>query len=147
MTYKYLYQDSQNRNREGEIVAKNRDEAYTLLRKSGIRPYRVIGDDPLNWRPWALAASFVVLLSAVIVMGYMLASRAVKAKSPLAGDFPAMSESEIVAFRKRAEEAVFRAPEAFRYNVWKGVNARLEERGIEPLQLPAGLVADEGFED
>jgi hypothetical protein len=56
-----------------------------------------------------------------------------------------MSESEMEAFRKRAEEVVLRAPEAFRYNVWKGVNARLVERGIEPLQMPTGLSADEEF--
>ena len=69
MTYKYLYQDKANRNLEGEIVAKNRDEAYKLLRKQGIRPYRVIGDDPWNWRPWAISAGYVVLSVALIVVG------------------------------------------------------------------------------
>lgn len=144
MTYKYLYQDKQNRNCEGEIVAKNRNDAYTLLRKRGIRPYRVIGDDPLNWLPWAVAAGFAALLTAVMVMGYMLAVRPDGARR-VSASFPSMSGSEAEAFRKRAEEVVFRAPEAFRYNVWKGVNARLVERGIEPLQLPAGLAADEEF--
>ena len=37
MTYKYLYQDKNNCNCEGEIVAKNRNDAYVLLRKQGIR--------------------------------------------------------------------------------------------------------------
>lgn len=143
MTYKYLYQDKNNCNCEGEIVAKNRNDAYMLLRKRGIRPYRVIGNDPLNWLPWAVAASFALLLSLVMVMGYMLVARG-SADSVQKQNFPALSESEKMAFRKRAEEVVFRAPEAFRYNVWKGVNARLVERGIEPLQLPPGL-SDEEF--
>ena len=55
MTYKYLYQDKENRNLEGEIKARNRADAYLLLRKQGIRPYRLIGDDPWNWRPGAIA--------------------------------------------------------------------------------------------
>ena len=69
MKYKYLYQDRENQNREGEIAARNRDEAYKLLRKQGIRPYRVIGDDPWNWRPWAISAGYVVLSVALIVVG------------------------------------------------------------------------------
>lgn len=142
MTYKYLYQDKNNCNREGEIVAKNRNDAYVLLRKQGIRPYRVIGDDPLNWLPWAVASSFALLLSLVMVMGYMLLSRP-NANAGKKQNYPSMSESEIIAFRKRAEQVVFRAPEAFRYNVWKGVNQRLIERGIEPLQLPPGLSEEE----
>ena len=68
MKYKYLYQDRENRNLEGEIVARDRDEAYKLLRKQGIRPYRVIGDDPWNWRPWAISAGYVVLSVAFIVV-------------------------------------------------------------------------------
>jgi hypothetical protein len=144
MTYKYLYQDKENRNCEGEIVAKNRNDAYLLLRKQGIRPYRVIGDDPLNWLPWAVASGFALLLAAVMVMGYLLAVRSNEAAQKPAV-ISSMSESEMEAFRKRAEEVVLRAPEAFRYNVWKGVNARLVERGIEPLQMPTGLSADEEF--
>ena len=69
MKYKYLYQDRENRNLEGEIVAKDRDEAYKLLRKQGIRPYRVIGDDPWNWRPWAISAGYVILSAALVAVG------------------------------------------------------------------------------
>ena len=76
MTYKYLYQDKQNRNCEGEIKAWDRNDAYLQLRKQGIRPYRVIGDDPLNWRPWAIAAGYAVLLALVFVLAAMLAGRA-----------------------------------------------------------------------
>ena len=69
LKYKYLYQDRENRNLEGEIVARDRDEVYKLLRKQGIRPYRVIGDDPWNWRPWAISAGYVILSAALIVVG------------------------------------------------------------------------------
>jgi len=69
LKYKYLYQDRKNNNLEGEIVAKNRDEAYKLLRQQGIRPYRVIGDDPWNWRPWAISAGYVILSAALVAVG------------------------------------------------------------------------------
>jgi len=69
LKYKYLYQDRKNNNLEGEIVAKNRDEAYRLLRQQGIRPYRVIGDDPWNWRPWAISAGYVLLSAALVAVG------------------------------------------------------------------------------
>ena len=75
MKYKYLYQNRENQNLEGEIVARNRDEAYRLLRKQGIRPYRVIGDDPWNWRPWAISAGYVLLSAALVVVGVIAISQ------------------------------------------------------------------------
>ena len=141
MTYKYLYQDRQNRNCEGEIKARDRNDAYLQPRKQGIRPYRVIGDDPLNWRPWAIASGYAVLLALVFVLAAMLAGRA----HPSAPSTPPLSADEAAAFRARAVDAVYRAPETFRYNVWKGVNARLAERGLEPLPRPEGLRDEEQF--
>ena len=76
MKYKYLYQDRKNRNLEGEIAARNRDEAYRLLRKQGIRPYRLIGDDPWNWRPWAISAGYVILSVALVAVGVIAISQA-----------------------------------------------------------------------
>ena len=76
MKYKYLYQDKENRNLEGVIAAKNRDEVYRLLRKQGIRPYRVIGDDPWNWRPWAISAGYVILSAALVAVGIVAISQA-----------------------------------------------------------------------
>ena len=76
MKYKYLYQDRKNNNLEGEIVARNRDEAYKLLRQQGIRPYRVIGDDPWNWRPWAISAGYLVLSVALVAVGILAISQA-----------------------------------------------------------------------
>jgi len=76
VTYKYLYQDRENRNCEGEIKARTRDEAYTLLRKQGIKPYRVIGDDPFNWRPYAISAGYVLLSVALVALGVIALSQA-----------------------------------------------------------------------
>ena len=69
MKYKYLHQTKDNENREGWVVAKNRAEAYAALRKQGIRPYRVIGDDPPKWRSWAAGlalAAFAAFFAAAV---------------------------------------------------------------------------------
>jgi hypothetical protein len=76
MTFKYLYQTKENENREGEIKARSRDEAYTLLRKQGIRPYRVIGEDPWNWRPWAISAGYIILSIALVAVGVVAIAQA-----------------------------------------------------------------------
>ncbi len=65
MKYKYLYQTKDNENREGWIDARDRADAYTRLRKQGIRPYRVIGNDPLKWQPGAIGGAFALLLAAL----------------------------------------------------------------------------------
>jgi len=73
MKYRYLYQTKNNENKEGWINAKSRENAYAELRKAGIRPYRVIGDDPLNWKPYAAGAAIVLLataLAAVLFVGH-----------------------------------------------------------------------------
>ena len=72
MKYRYLYQTKDNENKEGWINAKSRENAYAELRKMGIRPYRVIGDDPINWKPYAAGAAIVLLataLAAVLLVG------------------------------------------------------------------------------
>ena len=76
MKYKYLYQDSQNVSHEAEIVARDRADAYAKLRRQGVRPYRVIGDDPWNWRPWAISAGYAVLSLALIVLGIVAMTQA-----------------------------------------------------------------------
>ena len=138
MTYKYLYQDRENRNCEGEIKAGSREDAYRRLRKQGIRPYRLIGDDPVRWQPFAVSAGYAVLLAAIVALAVMRGSKSQADYEPRA-TLPPLSSEEAKLFRERAEDAVYRAPEAYRYNVWKGVNARLVERGLEPLERPEGL--------
>lgn len=71
--YKYLYQTKENENREGWITAKDRADAYAKLRRQGIKPYRVVGDDPVKWQPWAVGATIVVL--AVALAASLLAIR------------------------------------------------------------------------
>lgn len=68
MKYRYLYQTKENENQEGEIKAPNRAEAYARLRKLGIKPYRLIGDDPPRWRNWAIGVCAAVMLIAVAVV-------------------------------------------------------------------------------
>lgn len=72
MKYQYFYQTSKNENRDGFIRAKNRAEAYASLRKQGIRPYRLLGDDPVNWQPWAVGAAFTVMIAAFFALFFFL---------------------------------------------------------------------------
>jgi hypothetical protein len=81
MKYQYFYQTKTNENRSGWIKARNRESAYTLLRKQGIRPYRIAGDDPMNWRPWAIGIS-VFVLAAALVVAIVAARRAYDDRSP-----------------------------------------------------------------
>ncbi len=67
MKYKYLYQTKDNENRAGFIDARDRADAYAKLRKQGIRPYRVIGDDPVRWQPWAVGGVVAALATALAV--------------------------------------------------------------------------------
>ena len=76
MKYVYLYQDRENNNLRGEINARDRADAYARLRQQDIRPYRVIGDDPWNWRPWAISAGYLVLSIALVVLGVIAISQA-----------------------------------------------------------------------
>ena len=76
MTYKYLYQTKNNENKEGWINAKSRENAYAELRKAGIRPYRVIGDDPWNWRPLAISVGYAILSTALVVLGVIALTQA-----------------------------------------------------------------------
>jgi len=64
LKYKYLYQTKDNENREGWVTARDRADAYAKLRKEGIRPYRLIGDDPAKWRRWLLPAAAAAALAA-----------------------------------------------------------------------------------
>ena len=85
MKYQYLYQTKENENREGWINARNRAEAYAALRRQGIRPYRLIGDDPVRWQPWAAGAGFLALAALAAFFAYRLFI----APDPVSGPAPA----------------------------------------------------------
>lgn len=53
MKYHYFYQSKKNENLDGWIVAKNRDDAYAQLKKQGIKPFKVLGRNPIGWKRWA----------------------------------------------------------------------------------------------
>ena len=91
MKYKYLYQDSQNVSHEAEIEARDRADAYVRLRRQGIRPYRVIGDDPWNWRPWAISAGYAVLSVALVVLGIVAITQARQLRELQMADVEEMS--------------------------------------------------------
>ena len=49
------------------IVAKDRNDAYAQLRKRGIKPYKLIGRNPLAWKRWAA----IGVLAAALVFTYV----------------------------------------------------------------------------
>ena len=61
--FHYFYQSKANENLEGWIAAKSRDDAYAQLRKVGIKPYRVVGKDPLAWKRWTAIAVLAFALT------------------------------------------------------------------------------------
>lgn len=61
--FHYFYQSKENKNLDGWIVAKSRDDAYAQLRKQSIKPYKVVGKDPIAWKRWAAIAVLAVALA------------------------------------------------------------------------------------
>jgi len=93
--YKYLYQTSENENREGFIRARNREAAFHALRLQGIRPYRLIGNDPVNWVPWAVGAAIVLLAVGLVVAWRQprgADDRAVRLRQQIEGDAALIAE-------------------------------------------------------
>ena len=82
--FHYFYQSKTNDNLDDWIVAKSRDDAYAQLRKCGIKPYKVVGKDPIAWKRWAAIA---VLAAALAVALYVIFSPS--SQLPVAGSqFP-----------------------------------------------------------
>lgn len=61
--FHYFYQSKENKNLDGWIAAKSRDDAYAQLRKVGIKPYKVVGKDPLAWKRWAAIVVLALALA------------------------------------------------------------------------------------
>lgn len=67
MKYHYFYQSSENKSCDAWIDARDRNEAYSLLRKKGIKPYKLLGRNPVAWRRWAAIAVLACALVATYV--------------------------------------------------------------------------------
>jgi len=94
LKYKYLYQTKDNENREGWVTARDRADAYAKLRKEGIRPYRLIGDDPAKWRRWLVpsaAAAALVVSTAAAVLAFAGRRAAPVGRCQLTGDSSVIS--------------------------------------------------------
>lgn len=65
MRYHYFYQNSKNEALDGWVTAKDRNDAYSQLKKQGIKPIKVVGRDPIGWKRWT---SIAVLGAAVAVL-------------------------------------------------------------------------------
>jgi len=95
VTYKYLYQTKENENREGFVKARNREAAFHQLRLQGIRPYRLIGKDPFNWRPWAVGATMAVLvvgLAVALMLPHGADDRTPRLRQQIVGDASVIAE-------------------------------------------------------
>ena len=70
MKYHYFYQSRENKSCDGWIEARDRNEAYALLRKRGVKPYKLLGRNPLPWKRWTaigVLAATVAALGVVVV--------------------------------------------------------------------------------
>lgn len=138
MKYEYLYQDSQNNNCCGSINARNRADAYAKIRRLGIKPYRVLGDDPWNWRPFAYGAC-LVLAVVLAIAGTNWYVRSYSARTNYFSEKSILGEAEKADFRRIAADFVEKADPGYKYSVWLAANSRLKELGIEPLEKPEGM--------
>ena len=71
MKYHYFYQSSKNESLDAWIDARDRNDAYTKLRKQGIKPYKLLGRNPIAWKRWtaiAVLAFIVAFLSVRLAM-------------------------------------------------------------------------------
>ncbi len=139
MKYRYLYQTKDNQNKSGEITAADRAEAYTLLRKQGIRPFRVIGDDPKWWqRPHvrsaaATAAAFLVLGIALGVWAFRTHNaHKPSARMQLTGDGQLIAKSAANGWRDALELPLDRFLAAYAQPGW-----RLEPQRPDAAELAA----------
>ena len=77
MRYHYFYQNSKNESLDGWIAAKDRNDAYAQLKKQGIKPTKVLGRDPIEWKRWTAIAVLAILVAvlACFLLRYRLEDR------------------------------------------------------------------------
>lgn len=136
MKYRYFYQTKDNENRDGWISAKNRAEAYAALRKQGIRPYRVVGDDPVRWQPWAVGALVAVLtfgLIAALLFRSVIAEEAPLRRGQLAGDAAVIEAGRATAWFETFPLALDRCLALYAQPGWKVERPAFTEEEVARL--------------
>lgn len=148
MKYRYFYQTKENENRDGWVTARDRADAYATLRKQGIRPYRVVGDDPVRWQPWAIGGLFVVLtILAVTFATLLFSAEAPKVERPpvrrcqLSGDAGILSRGLLDNWRSVFPSHLDRYLAAYAQPGWLAMPEPLSEEELaavaDELKRPA----------
>lgn len=70
MKYHYFYQDKTNTSLEGWLEARDRNDAYKRLRSQGIKPYKLIGNNPIAWKRWTAIAVLTVACVGFAIYAY-----------------------------------------------------------------------------
>ena len=138
MVYKYLYQTRDNENKSGEIKARNRAEAYAAIRKLGIKPYRVIGEDPgwlrLNW-PYVAGAAAVsaFLIVSIALMFARIDAKEVRqwSRRQLAGDMQVIAKGVAEGWPGVFDTALDRHLAAYAQPGWRLEPPELSPEDVE----------------
>lgn len=150
MTYKYLYQTKDNENREGFVKARNREAAFHKLRVMGIRPYRVIGKDPVNWVPWAAGAAMAALAAglamALLNKPHGADDRSPRLRQQIVGDAAVIAEGVASDWAAQLKTPLDRYLAAYAQPGGNAVPPYVEPKGVEamaadletPLDYPDG---------
>lgn len=107
MKYHYFYQSSKNESLDGWINAKDRNDAYMQLRKQGIKPYKLLGKDPVAWKRWAaivVLAFLVAGLAAWILLDQKAGATNIEERSQLYGDPAIIQQLSADGWRKEFPE-------------------------------------------
>ncbi|MGN0855350.1 MAG: hypothetical protein ACI4R9_07515 [Kiritimatiellia bacterium] len=149
MKYQYFYQTKENENRSGWIQARDRADAYTRLRKQGLRPYRIKGEDPIRWQPWAIGgviAALALALAGVLVLGGRGADRLPVRRQQLTGDRSLISAGLANGWRDVFTTNLDRYLSAYAQPGWIALPPELTDGEIAALaeQLGTPLAYGEG---
>jgi len=68
MRYHYFYQTSKNESLDGWLAAKDRNDAYAQLRKRGIKPYKLVGRNPVAWKRWTAIGVLGMAVAALSIL-------------------------------------------------------------------------------
>lgn len=100
MKYHYFYQSRENNNLDGWIAAKNRDDAYAQLRKQGIKPYKVLGRNPLPWKRWAIIAVLTIVVAYLwMTLHKVSAPMMIATRATLYGDAATIQQLSVDGWR------------------------------------------------